>query len=279
VSAAISAVIARHLPDYRVETIAALGQGLDHTAYEVNGELIVRRSHEPRAAAVEREATLLKVVRDLSPLPVPDPVFVDPDAGVIAYRKLPGAPLLDHPVPDSMRLATPLGEFVASLHQTPTAWVEPLAPAEAYPLADRLNDAADEYEQAAAAMPATARRSVETFLAAALPPEPDAVAFCHNDLGAEHILVDIASHTITGVIDWSDAAITDPAIDFARAYRDLGPPVAEAMLAHHRGPSVNWERVAFYARCALIEDIAYGLRTGDRRYTDTGLAHLSRTYG
>jgi aminoglycoside phosphotransferase (APT) family kinase protein len=278
VSAEISAVIARHLPDYRIETIAVLGRGLDHITYEVNRELVVRRSHEPQAAAIEREATLLMVVRDLSPLPVPDPMFVDPDAGVTAYRKLPGAPLLDHPVSDPARLATPLGELVASLHQTPVARVEPFAPVESYPLADSLQDAEGEYRQAASVMPPAARRSVERFLAAALPPEPEAVAFCHNDLGAEHILVDVATHTITGVIDWSDAAITDPAVDFARVYRDLGPPAAEAMLAHHRGPSVNWERVAFYARCALIEDIAYGLRIGDHRYTDTALAHLSRTF-
>jgi aminoglycoside phosphotransferase (APT) family kinase protein len=38
----------------------------------------------------------------------------------------------------------------------------------------------------------------------------------HADLGAEHILE--LDGTLTGIIDWSDAAITDPALDLARLY-------------------------------------------------------------
>ncbi len=47
----------------------------------------------------------------------------------------------------------------------------------------------------------------------------------HADLGAEHILA--LDGRLTGIIDWSDAAITDPAVDFARVYRDFGPGVLE----------------------------------------------------
>ena len=39
----------------------------------------------------------------------------------------------------------------------------------------------------------------------------------HADLRAEHILE--AAGRITGVIDWSDAAVTDPALDFAASTR------------------------------------------------------------
>ncbi len=38
------------------------------------------------------------------------------------------------------------------------------------------------------------------------------------------------------------------------------------------------ERAAFYARCKLLEDIAYGVRTGARPYAEAGLAHLARTF-
>jgi hypothetical protein len=31
----------------------------------------------------------------ISPLPVPEPGFIVPELGVLAYRKLPGVPLLD----------------------------------------------------------------------------------------------------------------------------------------------------------------------------------------
>jgi hypothetical protein len=40
------------------------------------------------------------------------------------------------------------------------------------------------------------------------------------------------------------------------------------------------ERVAFYTRCKLIEDVAYGPGTpGAHRYAEAGLSHLARTFG
>ena len=89
------------------------------------------------------------------------------------------------------------------------------------------------------------------------------MAFCHNDLGAEHVLVDTETNTVTGVIDWTDAAIADPAYDLALIYRDLGAEVFGRTLDHYgcRFDAVDRERAAFYARCSLLEDLAYGLST------------------
>jgi aminoglycoside phosphotransferase (APT) family kinase protein len=39
--------------------------------------------------------------------------------------------------------------------------------------------------------------------------------FCHNDLGIEHVLVDPTTLKITAIIDWTDAAVADPAYDLA----------------------------------------------------------------
>ena len=68
----IRAVLARHLPRYAVHSIARLGEGSDNVVYEVNGELIVRRSKEAdpkrRGEATRREAELLAVLTGLSTL-------------------------------------------------------------------------------------------------------------------------------------------------------------------------------------------------------------------
>ncbi len=93
--------------------------------------------------------------------------------------------------------------------------------------------------------------------------------------------MDAGAGTITGVIDWTDAAITDPARDLALVYRDLGPEVCRLALAHYEGPfdGFDRERAIFYARCKLIEDLAYGLGTpGAGRYAEAGLSHLARTF-
>jgi aminoglycoside phosphotransferase (APT) family kinase protein len=104
--------------------------------------------------------------------------------------------------------------------------------------------------------------------------------FSHNDLGIEHVLVDHpVGWTVTGVIDWSDAAITDPAADFGRVYRDLGPAALNAAIASYRtderGAMALRKRAAFYARCGLLEDLAYGIETGRGKYVRKSLAAMA----
>jgi len=127
-----------------------------------------------------------------------------------------------------------------------------------------------------------ARRLVEDFIGQPLPAAPDAVAFCHNDLGAEHILVEVGpvDDVPSGVIDWADAAIADPLLDFARLYRDLGPDFYDLMLAHYEGRlgAADRERAAFYARCTLLDDLAFGIETGARAYAQNALERLDQTF-
>jgi aminoglycoside phosphotransferase (APT) family kinase protein len=101
------------------------------------------------------------------------------------------------------------------------------------------------------------------------------LVFSHNDLGTEHVLVEPATGAITG-IDRSDAALTDPACDFGLEYRDLGPAALAAALAHYQPAELAGlrQRTTFYARCKLLEDMAYGSRAGLSVYTDKSLAAL-----
>jgi aminoglycoside phosphotransferase (APT) family kinase protein len=281
----IRASLARHLPGYEVRSVAGMGEGLDNIAYEVNGELIVRKSKEAdpvtRSESTRREADLLVVITELSTLPVPQPIFVDVDAGAFAYAKLPGLPLIDHPVNEPALLAPALGRFLSGLHRVALKEIEKLVGRDPYPLSAWREGVERDYRQIAERVPAAARRSVEDFLGRVPPTEAQPAVFCHNDLGAEHVLVDVGTSAVTGIIDWTDAAITDPARDLAPIYRDLGPEIFDLTLAHYSGhfDDADRDRAVFYARCKLLEDVAYGLSMpGASRYAETGLTHLDRTF-
>lgn len=107
----LEAVLARELAGFTVRTVRPLGAGVDNIAYEVNDELIVRFAaepdHERRAEIVRREAQLLDVLRELSSLPVPEPVLASPDDGFLAYDKLPGVPLASLPGPQRVGHISP----------------------------------------------------------------------------------------------------------------------------------------------------------------------------
>jgi aminoglycoside phosphotransferase (APT) family kinase protein len=278
----IRALLARHLPGYRVRSINRLGHGLDNFVYEVNDELLVRRSKVADPQAGRQEVARLAAVRELSPLPVPDVVFADDETGTIAYRKLPGTPLNQHQNGDldPARLAEPLGAFLSAIHGAVPGTMRDLAPLDVYPAPTLLQDAELDYRDVERHVPEAQRPLVERFLHETPPDEPRSLRFCHNDLGAEHVLVDPGTSTITGIIDWTDAAITDPAHDFALIYRDLGPDILDRTLTHYDFPVTGEDRarIRFHARCALIEDLAYGLSTGPRHYADAALSHLTRTF-
>ncbi|MEU1534512.1 phosphotransferase family protein [Streptomyces fagopyri] len=282
----VRGVVAAHMPDYLIESVAPLGEGLDNLAYEVNGELIVRFSKEPdlarRTALVSHEARVLAAVAGISPLPVPELAFTVAERGCLAYRKLPGTPLLDMPrhrrSAHGTAIAATLGELLAALHAVPVDRLAGLVDVDHEPPAEWLHEATENYVTAAGRIPAAHRRPVEAFLDAAPPHGGCTPAFSHNDLGIEHVLVDPATWTVTGVIDWSDAAVVDPAHDFGLLLRDLGPAAVRAALSRCRadadGLAALSERAVFHARCSVFEDLVHGIETGQGTYVDKSLDAL-----
>ena len=282
----IADVVVAHMPDYQVDSVVQIGEGLDNLAYEVNGELIVRISKEPdpapRTALLNREARLLAAVAEVSPLPIPEPTFTAAEQGCLAYFKLPGVPLLDisrHQRSEhGTSIAATLGALLSALHAVPVDRWTDLVDTDDQPLAEWQRVAAETYLTVAGQVPAVHRRPVETFLDAPPPYDGYTPAFSHNDLGIEHVLIDPVAWTVTGIIDWSDAAIVDPAYDFGLLYRDLGPAALRVAIRRYRTDANDVaalsERAVFYARCSVFEDLAYGIETGREKYVDKCLAAM-----
>lgn len=283
--------LVRHLPGLHPTRVIPLGAGLDNTAFEVDGVLVVRyrrdRDVDARAAAVQREARLLELLQDVSPLPVPRVRFALPEVGCLGYAKLPGRPLLERPrrtLPAGAAIIAPaLGAFLAALHSVPHPWLHDLVEVDAPTPSAWRDEAMHSYRKVAGDVPATHRREVEAFLADEPPAAPISPTFSHNDLGIEHVLVGDGSWSVTGVIDWTDAAIIDSAYDFGLLLRDLGRPAlrgaADAYRAAGRDASALYKRALFYARCALLEDLAYGQQTGRGKYTEKSRAALPWLFG
>jgi aminoglycoside phosphotransferase (APT) family kinase protein len=76
-------------------------------------------------------------------------------------------------------------------------------------------------------------------------------------------LVDPGDLTVTGVIDWTDAAIADPAAEAGRLLRDLGPDALDLVLDGMDGAGGDRDVVATrawcHARLLAVEDLAYAI--------------------
>ena len=284
-------LLAREWPGYQVNSVSWLGEGQENAAFEVNGELVLRRRKESdpaeRSAQVSREVALLKLVADLDTLPTPVPLLAIPEQGWLAYAKLPGRPLIELP-PDRWAsgvgpIAAALGGLLATLHAVPVEQVDQLVEVDDQPLVEWLSEAGDLYPDIRSEVPTEDRQHVDAFLAAPVPLGEHRQVFSHNDLGFEHVLVDPESCAVTGIIDWSDAAIDDPAYDFGLILRDLGQPALDAALASYAGAGRSdleslEQRALFYARCTVLEDLAYGLKTGHPEFVDRSVRALPRLF-
>ncbi|MFC6566009.1 phosphotransferase [Actinoplanes utahensis] len=164
-------------------------------------------------------------------------------------------------------LAAPLGRFLRELHGIGVTEVAGLVPHEAADPGDWLDGLAGPTEML-------------RLLHQTVPRPGTRLVLAHADLGAEHILED--GGVVTGVIDWTDAGVTDPALDFARLLRDFGAGFVDLVLTAYGGPPADGgfgERVLFFARCAALEDLAYGREYGSAAYSEAAERSIARLFG
>jgi aminoglycoside phosphotransferase (APT) family kinase protein len=281
-------LVSVHRPDFAAAAVVPCGEGQDNVAFDVDGELIVRFRKETdvaeRAALVTAEARLLGEIVDALPVAVPAIAFVDAARGCLAYRKLPGRPLLQLPHALRFAWAAPIGEALgrslAAMQALSPVRMVALVGTDDAPLTEWREEAADLYRAVANGIPDADRRAIDSFLVTDPPPAAERLVFSHNDLGIEHVLVEPDTGVITGIIDWSDAAMVDPAHDIGLLYRDLGPVALDKILRSWPGAGDGGlrERAVFYARCSVLEDLAYGHEAGRPEYVDKSLAALGRLF-
>ena len=282
-------IIGDCFPDLAIERCRLLGAGWDSVAVEVNQRLIFRFPKRPDVEPqylVERR--LLPVLVGALPLPIPDATFFWP--GGTAYPH----PIIGHHLIDGRQLdaehltpahadgiARQLGQFLSALHQFPTEQAARLG----VPAGDqavwrrRFEDQYAQIERQVLPLLALAAQARITAEWQAFLTDQTAfrVAVIHHDLAGEHILYDLARGTITGVIDWGDVALGDPAIDFAGLLDAYGEEFVERVLAHYQGEVDRTfrGRMRFYRGVMPLNTVLFGLSTGQAAYVQQGLRAVS----
>lgn len=190
----------------------------------------------------------------------PSPRFSLPFTG---YRLVPGAP--GHRLPidqvDRPGNARALGEFLTALHAiAPQTAASRGVIAYECPLGEALDKAVSMREVVLARLPGELVAECIPYLEGncQVPAEaPSRRCLVHGDLVDEHILADERG-SLSGVIDWGDAGISDPTCDFGGLYAWLGLRLVEDVLSHYGHPwdTVFLDQIVFRARCFALS--AYG---------------------
>lgn len=263
-----------------------MASGEDHEVVAGStAETLVRRRREgAHGLSAPAEAGLLELLAPRVPLRVPRVTSVL-SADAMEIERVPGRPLLSLTSLDRgerTRVAARLGAFVAAVAQVPRA--------EALQFVGVEETDPDEYRAECRSLvlslldhlPRASGAAVSRFVTSSPPPHARRLHLAHQDLGSEHVFVTVAPVTITGVIDFSDAAVGDPALDLGLVLRDLGRdvfPHALASFAAGGGDTDDVEpRALFYARARALEDLAFGLEHEAEDYTRNARRAVSELF-
>ncbi|MDN3358278.1 phosphotransferase [Actinomadura sp. DC4] len=283
-------LIGDQFPRLRGASVEAFATGWDNTVFLVAEQWIFRF---PRRAValpgLRREIDVLPRLAPRLPLPVPVPEFAGRPSPAFPWpfwgaRHLPGRELADAGLADGARAgaAAGLGAFLRALHDprlVPVTGVAlPRDPQSRAEPSVRSPFARERLARLTRDGVWTLDPAVERLLADGerLGPCTGAAVVSHGDLHIRHLLVD-ADARASGVIDWGDLCVADPAVDLSLAYAGFAGPARTALLSAY-GP-VGEERevrarvLAVFLCAALAE---YAAATGRETLLTEALAGLGR---
>jgi aminoglycoside phosphotransferase (APT) family kinase protein len=260
----VAQLIAAKLPALRGLDVIRLGEGWDHAVFAAGDQWIVRFPKRARRVPwLEREVLVLAAVAHSVSTGVPRlEHFVAPSAECpfpfAAYRRIPGVGADRGGVSDPLGLAADVGRMLDALHRvdpdlvppTPAGWERLTLDDERLELVAEIAGVAETAGVTALLGGELADRAEEYLTGVVPPPARDAAPrFVHNDICPDHLIIDPARGRLNGVIDFSDAMVGDPVVDFVGLVGLGGRSWVDQALAHYRLPlgqgfAETWEWLA-----------------------------------
>ncbi|QDY77345.1 phosphotransferase family protein [Streptomyces qinzhouensis] len=241
--------------------VRRVAEGGEHATWFIGGDRVLRLAvDEDVTRRQRREIALRDALRGRLPVPVPGSLASGEWAPGLSYtldNRLPGVSAEERPVSGAGELD--LSGMLAALRSyapTDTDIAAIGLPREPVREPAGLREAALRAARELAADPTLDPGLVLRRLDTAPPPAaPDTAVLLHNDLKGEHLLIG-DDGGVTGVLDWTDAALGDPAEDIAGLALSIGAPAAvrAAALASY-GPEVCL-RGLWLARCDTLVRLA-----------------------
>jgi aminoglycoside phosphotransferase (APT) family kinase protein/isopentenyldiphosphate isomerase len=234
-----------------------IDSGWDSRAWVVEGTWIDREPRRPEVAErLQAETRLLPWLAPLLPVPLPLPRVVATEPLRIRHRLISGAPISEAEDGAQGELGDQVAAALLALHSAPVGEAVtrgvPDGPVSHRALQDVL---------------ARCRRDVLPLLAfgereagEALLDELGAAPFfalVHGDLGPEHLLV--RDDAVSGIIDWTDAHVGDPALDLSWGLHSSAEAFASELLRVYAPDDDTRRRADLWHRLGPWHEVIYGL--------------------
>jgi aminoglycoside phosphotransferase len=252
-----------HLRSLRGSDIHHLAVG-DFSTWLVGNSVIVRFALNPNGdGQLRREAAALRVVGPGLNVSVPEiEVLAESGAGhlAVAYPVVPGISGEDRRPEGGALVATidVVAECLRRLHAIDPSLVEADLPRPKLDYEARLSAVVARAGTVFRDAPESITRTMRSYLdgSVTIPAETSDRALCHTDLKGEHFLLDPETEVVTGVIDWADVAVDDPAVDIGSLAIWLGEGFSRSVAASYGAAPAVVDRGLFRIRTWILTGFA-----------------------
>ncbi|MET3808017.1 macrolide phosphotransferase [Nakamurella sp. UYEF19] len=287
------------VPHLLLEPIELVGTGWDSLVLRACAQdgrrWIFRFPRRPELLPdIEREQDLLALLVGRLPVDIPDwqiHRFVPTASGrqfVVGYPELPGRPAAQEPddsgeVTFALTLPPPsgytdgLGAALAALHAMDG---REFAKVHGGPFAADLRARTADLLESVGTDPGDVPAILREYWRAWIQDDrlwDFTTTLCHGDLHPEHTMID-ENGALTGIIDWTDSEIGDPAVDFIGTRAVLGPEFGDDLLAAYRragGPiGTLAERIVRWQSIGPLHAARFGRKHGRVELVERALREI-----
>jgi aminoglycoside 2''-phosphotransferase len=270
-------------PELNINQSEVIDLGQNNDVLIVNDTLVFRfPKYMEGIKKLKKETKVLEQIKGKLSLPIPYPQYKSMEPNEVGkvftgYKRIEGTPLW----PDMMknihneeRIASQLVQFLTELHSQP---VDSLG-IEKKSAEDVRNLIVDLYrkfkDKLFPYMNESSKSAIdhnfERFLS-----NKELLSFntvlTHGDFGASNILWDPKREEITGIIDFGETEIGDPAYDFAGLLASYGQPFVKKCLSLYPDGDKIFERMSFYKSTFALQEALHGVENDDREAFESGM--------
>ncbi|MCR8851045.1 phosphotransferase [Rossellomorea sp. SC111] len=257
--------------------------GQNNDVLIVNGSLVFRfPKYIEGIRKLKKETRVLEGVEGNLSLQVPSPLYQSMDSEEVGkvftgYKMIEGEPLWPAVFKDeehSQKIASQLVGFLTELHSHSVDEVEIEKKSiheirsSIVNLYDRCQEKLFPHMNEKAKV--EVRKHFDSFLANEhlLDFQP---VLIHGDFGASNILWNPARHEVSGIIDFGETEVGDPAYDFAGLLSSYGETFVRDCLTLYPGGDQIFERMSFYRGTFALQEALHGIEHGDREAFENGI--------
>jgi aminoglycoside phosphotransferase (APT) family kinase protein len=267
-------LIRLQFPEIELKVIKQLGEGFDNTVIQINGEFVFRFPRRPIAVTlIQVENQLLPSIAGTLPFDIPEPVFFGKPSTIYpypftGYKIVKGHLPVEGSVANKIESAKRFAHFLKVLHSFPVEKARSLG---VQP--DGLRRLDVSFRQK------SLMENVSTLLKLGYNEQAYAVkdfverlgdvdvqhpiTLVHGDIHIRNVLLNDEG-ILTGIIDWGDVHIGNPAIDFSFLYSYFPKEARQSFFEIYGEIEKETESLArFRAIYMLVTLLVYGIDRHD----------------